>query len=56
MYSNFANAEFKNVSGVGPTWVLPCEQEVNITFKFGGKAYPIHPLDATLGEHLASGS
>lgn len=26
-------------------WMIPCEQELNITFNFGGKSYPVHPLD-----------
>ncbi|KAI0043884.1 acid protease [Auriscalpium vulgare] len=30
-----------------PKWLVPCDAEVNITFKVGGQLYPIHPLDAT---------
>jgi hypothetical protein len=26
-------------------WTLPCGQLLNISFKFGGVTYPIHPLD-----------
>jgi len=26
-------------------WTVPCGQEVNLTFHFGGAAIPIHPLD-----------
>lgn len=26
-------------------WRLPCDQELNITFHFGGADFPIHPLD-----------
>ncbi|KAL0578739.1 hypothetical protein V5O48_003237 [Marasmius crinis-equi] len=26
-------------------WVIPCDYEVNVTFLFGGKEYPISPLD-----------
>lgn len=26
-------------------WTLPCDQELNITFKFGGVSIPVHPLD-----------
>lgn len=26
-------------------WMLPCQQMLNITFNFGGKSYPVHPLD-----------
>ncbi|KIM43281.1 hypothetical protein M413DRAFT_18357 [Hebeloma cylindrosporum] len=44
----FHGSEFRQVPGIGGAWVLPCEQEVNITFKFGGKMYPIHPLDMSM--------
>jgi hypothetical protein len=26
-------------------WTVPCGQMINLTFSFGGKAFPIHPLD-----------
>ncbi|EIN04256.1 acid protease [Punctularia strigosozonata HHB-11173 SS5] len=26
-------------------WTIPCDQYLNISFKFGGVTYPIHPLD-----------
>ncbi|KIJ48658.1 hypothetical protein M422DRAFT_247516 [Sphaerobolus stellatus SS14] len=29
-------------------WVLPCGEEVNVTFIVGGKNYPVHPFDAAL--------
>ncbi|KAF8964425.1 aspartic peptidase domain-containing protein [Flammula alnicola] len=48
IYSGFSESEYREVPGIGGAYVLPCEQEVNITFKFSGKAYPIHPLDMTL--------
>lgn len=48
IYSRFAGAQLVDVASVGQIWVLPCHQEVNITFKFNGKPYPIHPLDASL--------
>ncbi|KAF5380669.1 hypothetical protein D9757_007060 [Collybiopsis confluens] len=47
-YSRFSGAEFVNVSGIGTVWIVPCDLEVNLTFKMGGIRYPIHPLDATL--------
>ena len=40
----------------GNIWQLPCDKEVNITFKFGGKSYPIHPLDATIDLNLTDSS
>lgn len=48
IYGRFHGSEFRQVPGIGGAWVLPCEQEVNITFKFGGKMYPIHPLDMSI--------
>lgn len=29
----------------GEVWQIPCNVEINITFKFGGVEFPIHPLD-----------
>jgi len=26
-------------------WMVPCGQYLNISFGFGGRQYPIHPLD-----------
>jgi hypothetical protein len=25
--------------------MIPCKQLLNVTFNFGGKSYPVHPLD-----------
>ncbi|KAK0504252.1 aspartic peptidase domain-containing protein [Armillaria luteobubalina] len=54
IYSRFSGAEYINVPGVGEVWVLPCDEEVNITFKIGGNSYHIHPLDATMDLSLAN--
>ncbi len=48
IYSRFPGAEYHNVTGLGEVWIVPCDQEVNITFKFSGNSYYIHPLDATM--------
>ncbi|KAJ6585306.1 aspartic peptidase domain-containing protein [Mycena capillaripes] len=48
IYSGFNGAELINDSAVGNIWILPCTQEVNVTLKFGGKSYPVHPLDAAV--------
>ncbi|KAJ6549500.1 aspartic peptidase domain-containing protein [Mycena sp. CBHHK59/15] len=48
IYSGFTGAEFVNDTALGEIWILPCDQEVNITLKFGGVSYPVHPLDATI--------
>ena len=31
-------------------WTIPCTQMLNISFKFGGNTYPIHPLDTSSSE------
>ncbi|KAL1752852.1 aspartic peptidase domain-containing protein [Schizophyllum commune] len=48
IYGRFSGAEYVNVSGVGATWIVPCTTEVNLTFKFSGQEYPVHPMDTTL--------
>ncbi|KAG9227436.1 hypothetical protein PTI98_010962 [Pleurotus ostreatus] len=51
-YGDIPGAQFANVSGIGRTWIVPCTEEVNITFKFAGQSYRIHPLDAALEPSL----
>ncbi|KAF7348309.1 Peptidase A1 domain-containing protein [Mycena sanguinolenta] len=46
IYGSFSDAELVNDPSVGEIWYVPCTQEVNITLKFGGHSYPVHPLDA----------
>ncbi|KAI0093260.1 acid protease [Irpex rosettiformis] len=48
IYARVPGAEFKNVTGFGQTYTLPCDVELNITFKFHNVSYPVHPLDTTL--------
>jgi hypothetical protein len=48
IYSRYQGAELSTIDTVGQVWIVPCSQEVNITFKLAGQRYPIHPLDATL--------
>lgn len=45
MYSEIPGAILTNLSDFGDIWVLPCDQQVNATFLFGGVEFPIHPLD-----------
>ncbi|KAK0504256.1 aspartic peptidase domain-containing protein [Armillaria luteobubalina] len=52
IYSRFSGAEYRNVTGLGEVWIVPCDEEVNITFKFSGNSYYIHPLDATMDASL----
>ncbi|KAL0563816.1 hypothetical protein V5O48_018245 [Marasmius crinis-equi] len=51
-YGRHPGAEFTNVTGVGPTWTVPCNQEVNLTFVIGGHRFPMHPLDAALNPKI----
>ncbi|KAG6887508.1 hypothetical protein C0995_014740 [Termitomyces sp. Mi166 len=48
IYGGFLGAQLVDIDSVGKIWLLPCSQEVNITFKFNNKSYPVHPLDVTL--------
>ncbi|KAJ7604963.1 aspartic peptidase domain-containing protein [Mycena polygramma] len=34
-------------SGDQDVWIVPCNTPVNMTTKFGGQEFPIHPLDIT---------
>ncbi|KAI0328918.1 acid protease [Cubamyces sp. BRFM 1775] len=61
--SRVAEAFYKNVPGAslvnrpdlnGDIWELPCDKEVNITFKFGGDSFHIHPLDTNLDLNLTN--
>ncbi|KAK0504253.1 aspartic peptidase domain-containing protein [Armillaria luteobubalina] len=52
IYSPISGAEYRNITGLGEIWAIPCDEEVNITFKFSGKSYHIHPLDATMDPSL----
>jgi hypothetical protein len=47
IYKDVKGAHLNN-SANGPIYVLPCDQEINITFFFGGQPYPIHPLDTNM--------
>lgn len=42
IYGRVQGAAYNEDLGV---WTLPCNQLLNVTFKFGGQDYPIHPLD-----------
>jgi len=48
IYSPVKGALFQNIDGLGETWTVPCNAELNISFSFGGVQIPIHPLDASL--------
>jgi len=44
IYGRVQGAVYNEASEV---WTIPCSQEVNLTFQFGGLSYPIHPLDVS---------
>ncbi|KAI0915843.1 hypothetical protein AcV7_007199 [Taiwanofungus camphoratus] len=48
-YSSVPGSQLVNVAQLdGPIWQMPCDVEINVTFKFGGQSYPINPLDTSL--------
>ena len=54
MYSGIPGASLQFVNGLGQIWLIPCDAEVNLTFKIGGQPYPIHPLDTNSDDGLTS--
>ena len=47
----------KNSPLGGDVYTIPCDVEINISFKFGGKTFPIHPLDTSSSDfHLTDSS
>ncbi|KAJ7473379.1 aspartic peptidase domain-containing protein [Mycena latifolia] len=42
--SSIPNSKFSEDKDV---WIVPCTTAVNLTTKFGGQEFPIHPLDIT---------
>ncbi|TBU23206.1 aspartic peptidase A1 [Dichomitus squalens] len=44
IYGRVQGAEYNEASQV---WTVPCDQLINLTIKFGGIEYPIHPLDVS---------
>ncbi|KAL6310369.1 acid protease [Sparassis latifolia] len=59
IYGRVPGAKFANFTNTGPVWTVPCDVELNVTFKFGNVSFPINPLDTnldTLNEQNANGS
>ncbi|KAI0675295.1 aspartic peptidase domain-containing protein [Trametes maxima] len=51
IYSRVPGAKYVNISATAtPVWTLPCTVELNITFKFAGVSYPVHPLDTVMDD------
>lgn len=48
IYSQIEGAQLQNIDGLGEIWTMDCAKEVNVTFKFAGNSYPVHPLDTTI--------
>jgi hypothetical protein len=55
MYKNVPGATLESFFGGRSQYVLPCNIPVNVTFTFGGKAYPMHPLDMSIDTGLGGG-
>lgn len=55
IYGKFYGSQFVQIEGLGGVWILPCDQEVNVTFSFAGTKYPIHPLDMSMFVYPCSG-
>lgn len=47
-YGRVPGAQLVNYTGLGEVYTLPCDVELNVTFKFNNVSYPIHPLDTSL--------
>ncbi|KAI0358431.1 acid protease [Trametes cingulata] len=51
IYSRVPGAKYVYISATAtPVWTLPCDVELNITFKFNGVSYPVHPLDTVMDD------
>ena len=56
IYSGAKGAKLVNIPAFnGDTWVVDCDAELNVSFKIGGRTFPIHPLDVTRPETDDSG-
>ncbi|TDL14681.1 acid protease [Rickenella mellea] len=44
IYGGVTGAHFSDSLG---QWVVPCDAEIDLALQFGGKVYPVHPLDIT---------
>ncbi|KAI8993027.1 aspartic peptidase domain-containing protein [Trametes punicea] len=51
IYGRVPGARFVNISATAtPVWTVPCSVELNVTFKFAGISYPVHPLDTVMDD------
>jgi len=54
IYSGVPGGSLESVEGLGQIWLIPCDAEINITFKIGGQTYPVHPLDTNADDVLTN--
>lgn len=47
IYGRVQGANYSQEQGL---WMVPCDQELNITFTFAGVKMPVHPLDVVSGD------
>ena len=56
IYSGAKGAKYFNIPELDEDkWVVDCDAELNVSFKIGGRTYPIHPLDVTWSQTGDSG-
>ncbi|KAI0091654.1 aspartic peptidase domain-containing protein [Irpex rosettiformis] len=51
IYSQMPGSFFNQTSGF---WVVPCNATIPLSFEFGGKTFPVHPLDVTTTANLGN--
>ncbi|THG98835.1 hypothetical protein EW026_g3423 [Hermanssonia centrifuga] len=64
IYGDVPGSQLINDPDLGKIWTIPCDIEINISFNFGGKNFPVHPLDTSLdfnatdsnGDHVCYGA
>ncbi|PSR78177.1 hypothetical protein PHLCEN_2v7509 [Hermanssonia centrifuga] len=64
IYGDVPGSQLINDPDLGKIWTIPCDIEINISFNFGGKSFPVHPLDTSLdfnatdsnGDHFCYGA
>lgn len=47
IYGRVQGAIYNTTDGF---WMMPCAQELNVSFVFGGQSIPVHPLDLALDD------
>ncbi|KAH9949576.1 acid protease [Amylocystis lapponica] len=47
IYGRVPGANFTSYTQTGQVWTVPCNVELNVTFKFGGISFPVNPVDTS---------